>query len=75
MLDEIKENVCNLSFETWFKDTNLIKLGKNEVIIKTKLPIQRRHLQTNYKEILKDTINKVANKNYKDIVIIDDTKE
>ncbi|MBO5138768.1 MAG: chromosomal replication initiator protein DnaA [Bacilli bacterium] len=52
-LDEIKDELSSLAFETWFNDTKLYKIEKGRAYIVVPMPIHKKHLSDNY-------INKIS---------------
>lgn len=63
-LTKIKEEISSLSYETWFKDTQLyeIKEGKAKVIVP--MPIHKKHLIDNYMTLIADTFNHISGSNF-----------
>lgn len=47
-LDEIKDELSSLAFETWFNDTKLYKIEKGRAYIVVPMPIHKKHLSDNY---------------------------
>ena len=63
-LDEIKKEVTSLSYETWFQDTHLYSLKDGTATIIVPLAIHKKHLADNYKDLITETFNKIANSNF-----------
>ena len=64
-LSRIKENISSLSYETWFKDTKLVSLNKdNLAIVVVPMPFHKKHLVENYLNIMEKTIYLITNKQY-----------
>ncbi len=63
-LNQIKTEITSLSFETWFKETELYELkdGKAKVIVP--MPIHKKHLRDNYQELMIETLNHVTGTNF-----------
>ena len=47
-LTEVKDNLTSLSFDTWFKDTQLYKLDNGKAYIIVPMPIHKKHLADDY---------------------------
>lgn len=60
----IKNEITSLSFETWFKDTELYELKNGKAIILVQMPVQKRHLTDNYLQIIKDNLKEIAGDDY-----------
>jgi len=64
-LSMIKENISSLSYETWFKDTKLVSLNKdNLAIVVVPMPFHKKHLVENYLNIMEKTIYLITKKQY-----------
>lgn len=63
-LNQIKTEITSLSFETWFKETELYELkdGKAKVIVP--MPIHKKHLRDNYQDLIIETLNHVTGTNF-----------
>jgi len=59
-LAKVEEKVKPVLFETWFKDTKLIKLTDDTATIKVSWEIQKKHLKENYNELIKETFMDVT---------------
>ena len=65
ILSMIKENISSLSYETWFKDTKLVSLNKdNLAIVVVPMPFHKKHLVENYLNIMEKTIYLITKKQY-----------
>lgn len=53
-LDDIKENISSLSYDTWFRDTKLVSLANNVATIIVPMPVHKKHLIDNYKDVIED---------------------
>jgi len=59
-LAKVEEKVKPVLFETWFKDTKLIKLTDDTATIKVSWEVQKKHLKDNYNELIKETFMDVT---------------
>lgn len=64
-LAKIEEKVKPVLFETWFKDTKLIKLTEDTALVKVEWDVQINHLKENYGELIKETFMDVTGSLYK----------
>ena len=56
----IKESVSSLSYETWFRDTKLVSLRNNNAIVIVPMPVHKKHLLENYKDIIEEKFNSLT---------------
>ncbi len=63
-LNLIQNEITSLSFETWFKDTELYSLKENKAIILVPMPIHKKHLFDNYLDVIKDTLKEIDGETY-----------
>ena len=64
LLNELKDELSSLAYDTWFNDTKLYKLDKGVAYIIVPMPIHKRHLNDFYGEIIINKLNKLTNSNY-----------
>ena len=50
-LSMIKKRVASMSYDTWFKDTKLIRLD-SEAVIQVMSAVHKKRLEDGYKEII-----------------------
>lgn len=62
-LNIIQNEVTSLSYETWFKDTELYELKGGVASILVPMPIHKKHLTDKYLDLIKDTLNSVGGGN------------
>ena len=63
-LVDIKENISSLSYDTWFRDTKLVSLNNNIATIVVPMPVHKKHLIDNYKEVMEDKLTGLTGTNY-----------
>lgn len=63
-LADIKENISSLSYETWFRDTKLVSLYNNIATIIVPMPVHKKHLTDNYKELIEEKFTKATGSNF-----------
>lgn len=61
----IELETSNVSFNTWFKDTKVIDITDNTLIISVKNEFTKEILNTRYLELIRNSILQVLNKDYK----------
>ena len=59
-LSTIKESISSLSYETWFRDTKLVSLRSNVATIVVPMPVHKKHLVENYKDIIEEKFTKLT---------------
>ena len=58
-LDNIKESISSLSYETWFRDTKLVSLRNNVATIVVPMPVHKKHLVENYTDIIEEKFSSI----------------
>lgn len=75
-LNQIKDELSSLAFDTWFSDTKLYKLEDGKAIIIVPMPIHKKHLSDNYDEQIKYIINNITGTNFElEFVLEEEIKE
>ena len=75
-LNQIKDELSSLAYETWFSDTNLYSLEEGKAIIIVPMPIHKKHLSDNYDEQIKFILNNITGTNFElDFVLEEELKE
>jgi len=64
ILNNIKDELSSLAYDTWFNETKLYKLDNGVASIIVPMPIHKRHLNDFYGEIIINKLNKLTNSNY-----------
>ena len=59
-LTTVKESISSLSYETWFRDTKLVSLRNNVAIIVVPMPVHKKHLLENYKDIIEEKFTQLT---------------
>lgn len=63
-LEIIKNNISSLSYETWFRDTRLVSIRNNIAIIIVPMPVHKKHLVENYKEVIEEKFNQLTSSSF-----------
>jgi len=63
-LENIKEQITSLAFDTWFKDTKLVELNNGRALILVPMHVHKKHLIENYSEMIENTLNLVTGTNF-----------
>ena len=69
-LTELKNDLTSLSFETWFKDTQLYKLDDGKAYIIVPMPIHKKHLADNYSELILNHLNNITGTNFELVFLL-----
>ncbi len=64
LLNQIKEELSSLAYDTWFSETKLYKLENNKAIIIVPMPIHKNHLKDNYSSIIISKLYNLTETNY-----------
>lgn len=63
-LNIVKPKLSPISFNTWFKDTKLLKISDDSVFIEVPMCFHKVFLNTNYYDLIENTIFTLTGKNY-----------
>lgn len=63
-LEKIKNEVSNMSYDTWFAETKLIELRDNTATVLVPYPSQKKMLVENYKDIIEEIFTEVTGSNF-----------
>ena len=69
-LSEVKNDLTSLSFDTWFKDTELYKLDDRKAYIIVPMPIHKKHLADNYSELILNHLNDITGTNFELVFLL-----
>ena len=64
ILNQIKDELSSLSYDTWFAETELYKLKDGSAYIIVPMPIHKKHLMDNYHDIIVNKISEVVGDSY-----------
>ena len=64
LLNQFKDDLASLAYETWFKDTKLYKIDNGNATIIVPMPIHKKHLLDNYSSKIINTLFDITNSNY-----------
>lgn len=64
LLDILKEQLTSLSYNTWFKETELYKLSNGKAYIIVPMIVHKKHISDNFSEILSSILFDITNTNY-----------
>jgi len=64
ILNQIKDELTSLSYNTWFSETELYRLEDNKAYIIVPMPIHKNHLNDNYSELIINKLNELTSTNY-----------
>lgn len=75
-LNQIKDELSSLAFDTWFSDTKLYQLEDGKAVIIVPMPIHKKHLSDNYDEQIKYILNNITGTNFElEFVLEEEVKE
>ena len=63
-LEKIKNEIANISYDTWFAETKLIDLKDNVATVLVPYPSQKKMLVENYKDIIEEIFTEVTGSNF-----------
>ena len=64
-LEKIKNQVSDITFETWFSETKLIKLDGNIATVLVPYHMHKKNLSENYNDLIEETFTDVTGTNFK----------
>ncbi len=71
-LEIIKNSISSLSYETWFKDTKLVTIRNNTAVIIVPMPVHKKHLMENYKDIIEKKFKQLTGTIFDFVFLLDD---
>ena len=69
-LSEVKDDLTSLSYDTWFKDTQLYKLSNGKAYIIVPMPIHKKHLADNYSDLILNHLNDITGTNFELVFLL-----
>ena len=63
-LNQIKDELSSLAYNTWFVDTKLYKLDNGKAIIIVPMQIHKKHMEDNYIDQIKYILNNITGTNF-----------
>lgn len=60
VLNKLEKKIRPILFQTWFKDTKLIDLSKEQAVVLVPLDVHKKHIEEQYINILKDTFKEIT---------------
>jgi chromosomal replication initiator protein len=63
-LNNIKNQITSLAFDTWFKDTELVELKDSKAIVRVQNQATINHLCEHYLDIMETTFNDITGTNF-----------
>ena len=74
-LDQIKEELSPVLFNTWFSETKLFRLNNGKAYIVVPLSVHKRHLIDNYNDLIVNTLTEVTGSIYDLELLLEDELE
>ena len=71
-LNIIKSKLSSVSYDTWFKDTELLSISNDTVNIKVPMSFHKDFLNKNYYDLIDNIISSMTGKNYDINFVIED---
>ena len=69
-LEKIKTSVSSLTFNTWFQDTELLKMEDGNIYISVPSEIHKKHLVQKYSDLIKEVLNNVTGTNFETVYVV-----
>jgi len=63
-LEQIKQQITSLAYQTWFSETKLIKLSERAAVVLVPSYVHKKHLSENYAEIINEIFNQLTGTNF-----------
>ena len=63
-LNNIKDKISSISYETWFKDTYINRIEDNKVYVIVPMLLHKKNLNENYKDLIIETFNEITGTNF-----------
>ena len=75
LLNQLKDEMTSLSFDTWFLETKLYKLDQGNAYIIVPMPIHKKHLKDNYSSIIVKKLQEITSTSYELIFLLKEEME
>lgn len=69
-LEQIKEELTSLSYNTWFSETELYKLENGKAYIIVPMPIHKKHLMDNFSTIMVEKLASITGSTYELVLLL-----
>lgn len=63
-LENIKNKLSPISFETWFKDTYIYRIEGNNITVIVPMQLHKKNLSENYRDLIYETFNEITGTNF-----------
>ena len=70
-LSLIKKKVSSLGYDTWFKDTELLELNDDAIIL-VPTSTHKKHLEQSYKDMMEEVLNSITGTNFNLVFVLKD---
>lgn len=74
-LDQIKDKLSPVLFNTWFSETKLYRLHNGNAYIVVPLSVHKKHLIDNYNDLIVNTLSDVTGSMYDLVLLLEDEVE
>lgn len=71
-LDRIKNQISDISYDTWFSETKLINLNNSTATVLVPYHIHKKNLSENYADIIEETFTEITGSNFKFNYVIEE---
>ena len=72
LLDNLKDKLTSLSYDTWFSETELYKLDEGKAYIVVPMSIHKKHLADNFSDMITSILYEITNSNYELFFLLKD---
>lgn len=69
-LEQIKDELTSLSYNTWFSETELYKLENGKAYIIVPMPIHKKHLMDNFSTIMVEKLASITGSTYELVLLL-----
>ena len=70
-LSLIKKKVSSLGYDTWFKDTELVDLNEEAIVLVPSLT-HKKHLEQSYKDMMEEVLHNITGTNFNIVFVLSD---
>ena len=70
-LSLIKKKVSSLGYDTWFKDTELVDLNEEAIVLVPSIT-HKKHLEQSYKDMMEEVLASIAGTNFNMVFVLSD---
>ena len=64
LLNSVKDKLSSLSYNTWFKETELYRLENEKAYVIVPMPIHKKHMMEHFSDMISSLLYEITNTEY-----------